>query len=93
MQSSLMIRVHWDVIYDRAPLPFDIFLKGAFEDDDMPRYVGAESDLSLSPRVFPPPTAIDAPRFDPTQAAAAAVLRSSLPFFFFNLRNSPRPSR
>lgn len=75
-------------------LPFDIFLNGAFEDDDMPRYVAAESgSLTLSLRVFPPPTAIDVPRFDPTEAAAAAVLRSSLPFFFFSLRNSPRPSR
>lgn len=52
-----MIRVHLDVIYDRAPLPFDIFLKGAFEDDDMPRYVAAESGsltLSLSLSVSSP---------------------------------------
>lgn len=40
-------------------LPFDIFLNGAFEDDDMPRYVAAESgsltlSLSLSPCL--PPT-------------------------------------
>ena len=57
MRSLLMIRVHWDVIYDRAPLPFDIFLNGAFEDDDMPRYVAAESGsltLSLSLSVSSP---------------------------------------
>ena len=57
MRSLLMIRVHWDVIYDCAPLPFDIFLNGAFEDDDMPRYVAAESGsltLSLSLSVSSP---------------------------------------
>ena len=75
--TSLMIRVHWDVIYDCAPLPFDISRESAFEDYDMPRYVAVMSE-SLSLPLSLSPTAIDVPRFDPPHPAAAAVLRSSL---------------